>query len=140
MTDESKPDKKIIVDGDWKSQVEAEKEELRKKPPDSADSSGPTLDARDKVSDELPPASFPMLVSMLATQALAALGQLPDPVEDEPVVHLSWAKHHIDTLALLEEKTKGNLTDDEARMLADSLHQLRMVYVAAKTGSLPSRE
>lgn len=132
MTDEpQKP--KIIVDGDWKSQVEQEKEMLRQKVQQQG-----TADRADTSSNEagqLPPASFPVLVSMLATQALAALGQLPDSEDDKPVVQLNLAKHHIDTLAVLEEKTKGNLADDENQMLGDVLYQLRMLYVSAKSGS-----
>ncbi len=68
-------------------------------------------------------------MTTLATQAMVALGQLPDPFENKPVVNLELAQHHIDMLAMLEAKTKGNLDPDEAEMLAAVLHQLRMVYV-----------
>lgn len=127
---ESADKPKIIVDGDWKSQVEAEKEALRQQEEDSPEKAGaPASDAE----MELPPASFPMLVSMLATQAMAALGQLPDPNQNEPVIQLELARHHIDTLTVLEEKTKGNLTDEESKMLQDVTYQLQMAYVAAKS-------
>ena len=118
MNEESQ-DPKIVVDDDWKSQVEQEKEQLRDQMQD-APGDGP----------EMPPASLPILVTTLATQALANLGQIPDPVENKPVIRKSLAKHFIDTLAMLEEKTAGNLTDDESAMLTDTVHQLRMVYVA----------
>ena len=65
----------------------------------------------------------------LAEQAMAALGQIPDPLENKPVVRLELARHHIDTLGVLEEKTKGNLTDEEHEMLETVLHQLRMVFL-----------
>ena len=113
-------DPKIIVDDDWKSQVEREKDEVQQKmeqEPDQAD---------------MPEASLPMLVTTLATQALANLGQIPDPVEGKAVVYKPLAKHFIDTLAVLDEKTKGNLSDEEAEMLEGTLHQLRMVYVSTE--------
>ena len=128
MSDESEP--KIIIDEDWKSQVQAEKEEAQRKKDEqpSGEASG------DGTSDvELPPASFSFLLTTLATQAMASLGQLPDPVEGKPVVRLSHAKHYIDTLGILEEKTKGNLTQEESNMLNGLSHQLRMAYVAVQS-------
>jgi hypothetical protein len=111
---------KIIVDDDWKSQVEREKEQLRQQMEDEPAHGNEYA---------LPPASIPVLVTTLATQALANLGQIPDPVENQPVVRKPMARHFIDTLAVLEEKTAGNLTDDEAALLTETLHQLRMIFV-----------
>ena len=126
MTDE-KPDKpKIIIDEDWKSHAEQEKQVAE--------------DLRDsKQGDEEngaqapPPASFSVLVTTLATQVMVTLGQFPSPegkeeVKPEPTI----ARHLIDTLAVLEEKTKGNLTDEESEMLTQVLHELRMLYVATE--------
>lgn len=79
---------------------------------------------------QLPPASFPTLVSLLASQAMAALGQLPDPATNQPVIRLGMAKHFIDSLDVLEQKTKGNLTEVEAGMLENMLYELRLLYVA----------
>ena len=62
---------------------------------------------------------------------MAALGQLPDPIEGKPVVRKELAKFQIDMLAVLEEKTKGNLSAEESSMLTDVLHKLRMAFVAA---------
>lgn len=148
MTDENQ-EKKIIVDEDWKSQVEAEKEELRRREevaktdseketkPDAAanaTTSAGAAPADDAGAEdfELPPASFPMLVTSFATQALAAMGQVPDPLEGKTVVRLPVARHLVDSLAMLEEKTKGNLTSEEERMLGDVLHQLRMTFMAVQ--------
>jgi len=118
MNEESN-DPKIIVDDDWKSQVEAEKEKLKTE-----------MDAQPKdESDEFPPASFPMLLSTLVTQALAALGQVPNPETGKAEIHKPIARHYIDMLGILEEKTKGNLTDEEIEMLSGMVHQLRMVFV-----------
>lgn len=112
---------KIIVDSDWKSRVETEKEKLKHQEH--------ALPAREEFG-EMPPASFPMLVSTLATQSLVALGQLPDPYSGQPELNLPVAKHFIDTLAILEQKTNGNLSDEESAMLTDVLHQLRMAFVS----------
>ena len=112
---------RIIVDDDYKQQVEREKEAIREK------MEAATADGGDM---EMPPASMPVLFTTLATQALANLGQIPDPVEGKAVIRKPLAKHFIDTLALLEEKTKGNLSDDEAEMLSGTLHQLRMIFVS----------
>jgi hypothetical protein len=127
MTEENK-DKKIIIDEDWKAQVEAEKEAIKQQ--ESAAADQPQQSADDL---EMPPASFPLLVTTLATQSLTAMGQIPDPVEGKAIVRLEVARHFIDTLSMLEEKTKGNLTAEEEQMLGGALHQLRMAFVAVQS-------
>jgi hypothetical protein len=79
-----------------------------------------------------PPASFDVLLSMLFTQAMALLGQMPDPASGKTTINKPYAKHYIDTLDMLSEKTKGNLSDDEKKMLSEALHALRMMYVNVK--------
>ena len=120
MSDENK-DSKIVVDDDWKAQVEAEKKEYAKQAADVKDD--------DQHGQKMPEANFMTLVSSLATQALMSLGQLLDPYTQKPTINKPMAKHFIDTLAMLDEKTKGNLEKDEAASLTDILHQLRMVFV-----------
>ena len=137
------PEPSIKVDGDWKDQVASEKNteanteanaeaELQS----SADSDQSPSDVTDSENDsntnsmsEPPPASFSVLVTMLFTQAMAMLGQMPDPNTGEAKVNKPFAKHYIDTLEMLETKTKGNLEDQEAAMLNEALHALRMMYV-----------
>jgi hypothetical protein len=60
------------------------------------------------------------------------MGRLPDPVEGHPVVRPDLAKHYVDLLGMLEEKTKGNLTPEESEMLGDVLHELRMAFVMTR--------
>ena len=79
----------------------------------------------------LPPASFEVLVSMLFSQAMAMLGQIPDPSTGKTQVNKGVAKHTIDTLEVLKEKTEGNLTEDESKVLDEALHALRMAFVSA---------
>ena len=83
-------------------------------------------------SMQMPPATFATLLNTLAMQAMGQLGVLPDPVTGKPTVNKPIAKHLIDTVEMLEEKTKGNLDDEEQNMLKELLHQMRMVYVSAK--------
>ena len=121
---ENSEDPKIIVDEDWKEKVRAEREAARA-----------TRQAEsDEPSGSQPPAgepdAFSILISSLATQAMMALGQVADPSQGHAVVRPELAKHSIDTLTMLEEKTKGNLSPAETSMLSDVLHQLRMLYVA----------
>lgn len=116
-------DAKLHVDEDWKSQVHAEKEAFQHTGADQSQGGG------SGAQQQIPEASFSMLVTTLATQATLALGQMPAPDGTESTVDLTLAKHFIDTLDVLEAKTKGNLTAQEASMLSGVLHQLRMLYV-----------
>ena len=119
-SDQDKP--KIIVDDDWKAQARAEKEKLAKEPKgeQALGQEGPR---------ELPPANFETLLSTMATQAMFMLGMIPDPRSGQRYVDLDVAKHHIDMLAVLDEKVKGNLDQAEKTMLDQTLHELRMQYV-----------
>ena len=122
-----KPDEpKIVVDEDWKERVRAEREAEREAARTAQRTEGET-----EPQGEQPPADhFTMLVTTLAAEAMIALGQAPDPSQGHAVVRPEVAKHSIDMLAMLEQKTRGNLTAEEAQMLSDVLHQLRMLYVA----------
>lgn len=117
--DSEKP--KIIVDDDWKAQAKAEKEKLAEET--KTGKAGP------QAPRELPPASFETLVSSIATQAMFVLGMVPDPRDGQRFVDLDLAKHHIDSLVVLDEKTKGNLEDAETKLLDQTLHELRMQFV-----------
>ena len=79
--------------------------------------------------ETLPHIDFATFVLSLSHSALMHLGEVPDPETNQTHVDLSIAKQNIDILALLEEKTKGNLTGDEERLLAQVLFDLRMRYV-----------
>ena len=133
--DKSTDDPKIIVDEDWKSQVENEKEQIRQQEAGDTDPSINDPGITEPSTNEsdyppIPPASFSVHLSTLATQAMASMGVLPDPMTGKPNVNRILAKHFVDTIAMLEEKTKGNLTEEEASQVRDALHQLRMAFVA----------
>ena len=124
---------KIIVDEDWKSKVEAEKEAMKQAAEPPAEPPAPEAKRDAPLGEvQLPPASIETLVSMLATQASIALGQGADPKAENAREHFGIAKHLIDLLGVVEEKTKGNLTTDEAKTLDTVLHDLRMAYIRLK--------
>lgn len=77
----------------------------------------------------LPPVSFAFLTESLRLQAEMQLGLMRTGSEEEPAADLDLARHTIDLMALLQEKTKGNLTLEEQRLLENSLTLLRFRYV-----------
>jgi hypothetical protein len=122
--EEKKPEKKIIVDEDWKQQAQKEKEILAAQEEAKKKETG-----EDKAEQApLPKGNFAALISMLTTQALFAMGVLKvEGQEKEP--DLEMAKYNIDMLETLEEKTKGNLAEEEKKVLENTLSQVRMAYV-----------
>ena len=94
--------------------------------------SGPAIIPDEPLSDDFAeegPSSFGMLVSYLSTTAMFQLGMLPGPAGERIPVDLGNAHMTIDLLEVLQEKTQGNLTPDEAKMLEDVLYELRMTFV-----------
>jgi len=91
------------------------------------------MDANDTSGQErripLPPASFGFLVLSLRTQAEMHLGLMRFDEEEKPEPDLDMARHAIDLLAILLEKTKGNLEIDERRLLENSVTELRFRFV-----------
>jgi hypothetical protein len=128
-------DKKIIIDEDWKSRVEAEKAEAEKAKSAPA-ATATNEDASDLADPPMPPASFEMLLTTLATEALVALGQVPHPVTGKTQVQRNQAKFFIDTVDILRQKTSGNLTTSEQQVIDSLLHQMRLVFV--QTATAPS--
>lgn len=128
MTEEQ-PKPKLIIDEDWKSQAQAEKEALdRQVHQQHAQPQAPPAEAA-----PMPPATLAVLLTTLATQTLVALGQIPHPVSGKHEAHLDEAKHFIDTLEMLETKTAGNRTPEETQLLDNLLHELRLGYVQMQT-------
>ncbi|MDD5153534.1 MAG: DUF1844 domain-containing protein [Desulfovibrionales bacterium] len=77
----------------------------------------------------MPPVDFSTLIFSLNTSALVHLGEIADPVTGKREIDLVFAKHTIDTIAMLQEKTRGNLTKDEEALIQHILYDLRMRYV-----------
>jgi hypothetical protein len=82
-----------------------------------------------------PPANFEFLIHTLFTQALMALGRIPNPITKQSLVNMATARHFVDTLSMLEQKTAGNLSGDEQRLLDEIQHQLRMMILTDYKGA-----
>ena len=77
----------------------------------------------------MPEVTFMAFIMSLNTSAMFHLGDIADPATGEKLIDLSLARHAIDTLALLQEKTKGNLDGDEEEMLKNILYDVKMRFV-----------
>lgn len=77
----------------------------------------------------LPQVNFTNHILELSTAAFINLGVMPNPLTGKAEKNMQQARYLIDTLGMLEEKTKGNLTSEEERQLKDILFNLRMTYV-----------
>ncbi len=84
----------------------------------------PAADAREL------PVTFASFVVSLAQSTLVHLGDAPDPSTGKKSAHLELARNTIDLIALLQEKTKGNLDDEEVRLVESVLFDLRTRFVA----------
>ena len=84
-------------------------------------------------SAPMPEINFPTFLMSLNMSAMFHLGLIDDPATGEKTKNLPMAKQTIDILSLLEEKTQGNLTDEEEKILKGILYDLRINYVRAKT-------
>jgi hypothetical protein len=99
-----------------------------------APGAGPGSDAGQKPAEsmrQLPPADFATLVLSLGSSAVMYMGQDDDPESKQTPSNLPMAKHAIDLLTVLEEKTKGNLSGEEQQILENLLFDLRLRYVEA---------
>jgi coproporphyrinogen III oxidase-like Fe-S oxidoreductase len=105
-------------DEGWKEAVEKEKEALKRE------------------NKFLPPEpDFNFFITTLSLQASIALGVVPNPATNKTEEDLTQARFLIDTLAMLKEKTKGNLTPEETNLLENLLYELRMQYIAKQKES-----
>ncbi len=113
------------VDESWKDAIDKEKHVAG--PRNAAPQEEPP-------QNEAPDAGFPFFISTLGMQALAALGAIPDPAtgkekKELTTADLGHAKYLIDIIQMLSEKTKGNLSKEEAAMLEGLLYELRLKFV-----------
>lgn len=122
---EPSSERRIIIDEDWKQKVEAEREAIRRQ---QAEKARPATE-QESAPPPFPEATFEYLLNMLGTQALLALGILPNPLTGRHEVNLAQAKLFIDLLGVLETKTQGNRTPQETEMLQAMLDELRLAFV-----------
>jgi len=134
MSDE---EKKLFIDEGWKAQVQREKEAAAQKHADEAASQSQAKAAESvegtagagEELEELPEASFSAFLAGFVPQALYALGLIQQQEGQEQVyVDLGQAKYIIDMLEMLQEKTQGNLSEEEATELNQSVSELKRVF------------
>jgi hypothetical protein len=104
---------------------------------DESETASEELEDDDGSRPELPPADFDFLIYSLRLQAELNLGLLPmgDSDDEEQGPDFELARHNIDLLTVLQEKTKGNLTVDEQRALDNSVTELRFRFVQVQEQS-----
>jgi len=131
-------DREKRIDESWKESVAREKEILNHKgekivpsvdpqPPEPSSEKGNGQGSAEE--QPLPEINFLTYLSSLVFQAMIFLGEIPHPLTNEIEKNLAQAKMIIDTLAMLKEKTAGNLTAQESDMLSNGLYELQMKYV-----------
>lgn len=118
MTQDETP--KIQVDSDWKAEAKAEQEKL---------AANEAANEKKEDARGLPPADFKGLMSILASQAMMGLGMVQDPGGKGVMIDLEGSKFAIDLLGVLQEKTKGNLEDEEDKELTQLLTELQSRFV-----------
>jgi hypothetical protein len=140
----------LHIDLDWKKQAQEEKKRLEEEEKKRADeraapaapagvvptavaaSAGAPAKSGAKTAGgrELPPAGIPMLAQSLVTQTLYYLGEGAAARGGSEAANMDMAKHLIDTLGILEEKTEGRLSPDEQAVLDTALYEARMRFIA----------
>jgi hypothetical protein len=98
-------------------------------PPEEPDQSGQSDASAEPAV--LPEHTFGTFILSLATSVLVQLGELPDPISNQKEMNLPLARQTIGLIEMLEQKTRGNLTADEGRLLESMLYDLRMQYICA---------
>lgn len=96
--------------------------------------SAEALGAEPKSAGQPAEINFATFILSLGTQAMIALGLVPDPIENEVKLNLPLAKQMIDIIAMLREKTRGNLEAGEITLLDNLLYDLRTQYVEQSKG------
>ena len=79
----------------------------------------------------MPEVTFSTFVMSLNTSVLYHLGELPDPESGKKIINFDLARHAIDTLVVLDQKTRGNLSDEEAELMRNILYDVKMRFVNA---------
>lgn len=119
MADKPEETPRILVDSDWKEQARREKEELDRQ----------TREEQAAGAGGIPEPSFGEIIQMIIIQASLGFG-FQDPTTGQNVPpNLAVARHYIDLLDLLRQKTENNLDENERAMLEGTLHELQMAYV-----------
>ncbi len=134
MKDDEKKDKekkdqeKTFVVRDKRFSATKEEKEERQTPAEAKSEEIATGDTSTK-GEALPEIDFNSFIFSLSTSALIQLGEIEDPFTQKTAKNLPLAKQTIDLIGMLKEKTKGNLTTQEERVIENILYDLRMRYI-----------
>ena len=120
----------LHIDSDWKTEAAREKEQLAAQEQKEAA-------AIPAAAGGEPPIGFVDLINMLAMQAAIGLGGYQGAGGERIPPNPAAAKHNIDLLEVMQEKTKGNLSADEEKVLGAVLYELRMNFVQATSPTPP---
>ncbi len=115
-------DKRFSAAKEEKEEPKAKQEAKAEEPPEAEASAK---------EEALPEIDFNSFIFSLSTSALIQLGEIQDPFTQKEAKNLPLAKQTIDLIAMLREKTKGNLTPQEEKLVENILYDLRMRYVKA---------
>ncbi|HIE26891.1 TPA: DUF1844 domain-containing protein [Candidatus Poribacteria bacterium] len=126
MTETQKPTEEETQESKQEDTQKSEQEEPKETP--------------EKEKIELPPVDFTNFINSLASTAFMYMGGVVDPETKKPIIELNLAKHQIDIIEMLQQKTKGNLTAPENNFLENTLYNLRMSYVRLATAPPPTEE
>ena len=124
-------DKRMFAEGDEDQPIKEETE----KPLDEVtaeESESAAAQEQEETDYQLPEINFATFIFSLNHSVLVHLGVMDDPSTGKKVKNPPLAKQTIDILGMLEEKTQGNLTEDEEKMLKNILYDLRMIYIKEK--------
>ena len=109
-------EKEKKIDESWKESVEKQKEQPQE----------------ENHEHQIPEANFSFFVTTLGIQTAIALGEIPNPITNKTEENLDQAKYLIDTLDMIKEKTKNNLTAEETELLQQLLYDFHTKFVAKK--------
>jgi hypothetical protein len=109
------------------SAVEADK---KQETAHTAESKGRTAASGEAMPGTGGQIDFPSYILSYYTQSLVLLGEVPNPYSNKKEEDLEAARHTVDILDMLKDKTKGNLTADEAQLLESVLYEVRLKYMA----------
>ena len=116
LISDEKPE--IIIDEGWKAQVEKERSVEQLEPDTTEEQSG----------EEQELTVFESLLSSLAAQTMMALGLVAPDAEEQVTIDMGFSQHMIATLMMLQEKTKGNLLEQEEHSLNEAVTELQKVF------------
>ncbi|MBN2418672.1 MAG: DUF1844 domain-containing protein [Deltaproteobacteria bacterium] len=112
--------------GDLKEENKTEEtKEPASQPKEEKNQTGPTN------APPLPEVNFSSLIFSLSSSALLHMGEIADPQTGQKKVDIPMAKHSIDIISMLKDKTKGNLDNEEQQFIDNILTELRLRYVKA---------